>query len=323
MYSNQSCRKRLVPRRQTSMMRKITSMSKVKSVAFGALCLLPLIVPAARGSIGASPTEPSAQAAVPPGAIWKNSPDDLRMSASSWASVSIVGGEKVELKWRYSPGADEVKKDVLAEVVQTLIFEGTVTSVAPGPSGELLVSTFRRNGATQIEKVVVESPLIVYTASGVSLSPKPVVSQELLYQGIEVGKHIVRFSIQYRGQSGQYLVQFHDSRDMYVVSTSQTPAVLSMLLSSQSEPLLLVDYNKCSAGEHTSSGYVYYFTKSNPNVFAVQGSLYLIDADKDSSFEFIGKLNSAVANAMGLLTMNTWVEKNSFPVEELLHSSLE
>ncbi|MDF1800702.1 MAG: hypothetical protein P1V81_16115 [Planctomycetota bacterium] len=266
------------------------------------------------------PTTESASpsASVPDAAIWRHAIDDLRVSHGVWATPSITGRKTIRLKWHYNPGAEQVKKSVVARGEQSIEVQGQLTSIAAGEGGKLLVCTKQRNGDTRIEEYSVAAPLMVMTAEGPKLTPQAIQSKRTVYQANTPGKDIVEMSVRFRGQPDTYLVQFFDSKDMLLLHAGIDPVAFSPVVTSVEQPLIAEELDHCVAGEHKTGGYIYYFTSKGTSEFSIGTALYFVDSNKDGAFEHIGPLPTAAVTALELNPLENWVEHRGIPTVELL-----
>lgn len=247
--------------------------------------------------------------------------DDLRLSHGVWAEPKIIQGineDSVELQWRLNPGAQVGTRGPFLAGSQLIQAQGWITSVAAGEAGELMIASKLPNGETRIEKCQVATPLVVTPEIRSHLIGQPVISRSVVYQGSSAGKDTVNLMVRKRGQANAYLVQFFDSKDLYVLDAAASPATLTLLLDADSHPEIVGPFNSVIAGQHRSSGNVYHLSNVDHDYFRVERSVYMIDSDVDGVFEVVGDLDASVVESLKLVGLVNWIEYLGMPTDELL-----
>ena len=220
-------------------------------------------------------------------------------------------GKKIALEWRSQAHDGEVA------AVQDEAVSFWPTAVAVFGENKLLVAgkrDARGRDNTVIElwtlAPIAQGPLKVGPLGG-PLTWQPysvsITSKETVYDRHDVGRDIVKAMFVHAGTVDSVLALFHDSRDLYTISTST--GAYSVELSAQTEPALADDYTTFWSGEHSFHGYTYVLGRSW-ETNAGQPNLVLTDADKDGSLDVNGRYSLDVNGwiTMGFADDANWVD---------------
>lgn len=184
------------------------------------------------------------------------------------------------LEWNYAPSV---------EVFQIVPVGFTPTSIAQGTSlFEFLVAGTSTTGKTKIIKYAFDPPALL--ADGTIAEAELNSSQVLFSAPALGGLQDITLLKQNKGNPGTYFVRFNSSGDIYLFDgiTGALGAPVASSDSSSGAPILAPEldpsyrYQTTNVFEHTTHGFIYMNSSSDPSV----GMLVLADSDKDGNLDY-------------------------------------
>ncbi len=271
-------------------------------------------------SITLAVLEPPRQVSPPPQPLAGIDKEKAKLTFSS----SMVDGEveyfmtekSISIEWAvtYSPGGPS-DPHLSVQTEATRFWPTEVSGAGPGKLA--VAGKDARTGNTVIEiwEFTLPSPFpapYVDPASGETVYPQihiPVTSRKVVFDEQTAGKSLVWALFSHHALKDHLLVQFWDSRDLYTLDIET--GSLTLLLSPSpnqgvpQEPNLANDYVDRWSANHTTHGYVYFFSpKGNKGL----DLLALFDRDRDGQIEEHRTLSRQEFKQLGLADGSAYVQ---------------
>jgi hypothetical protein len=187
-------------------------------------------------------------------------------------------------------------------------YKPTTMEVVDGT--HLLVSGKGPFGRTKVELWKLTAPS--YSA-GSGLKGGSIDKVDVLYDDKVVGFDMVNMMLLNAGKSSAAFVQTHDTKDLYELTWSTSPATFALLMSPIAgtsvihQPALNQRRTTYWRGDHVAHGYVYVF--ENEDALGAEPALLLTDTDRDGVLDgnqTVGIADGAWRN-MGLADATNYV----------------
>ena len=193
------------------------------------------------------------------------------------------------------------------------------TAVAGVSAGKALIAGKRgRNGNTVVELWKLSMPVVLHPnppgSAPAVIQPSTIESVDTLYDEATQGRDMIRLMSTVRHSTNKKaLLQFHDSRQLWVLDYSDLSNVLVSLLASplQGAPLTITslgntDYTLVYRGNHTQEGQLYFFGFSHP--FEGCLVLSLIDSNRDGIIDGFSYIPEADWGVLGYGALNNYLD---------------